>query len=76
GNPVSRAYHLVAEDGGYLIMAVSQTSARTYRADARQQLVAAVDKVTAQAPTPIPRAEAQGELKAEFAYWAAIADRF
>jgi hypothetical protein len=72
----AHAYHLLPNDGGYLILAVSPTDARSYRANIKQELIAAVDTFTGQAPVVIPVADAQKELAAEFAYWAGIADKF
>jgi hypothetical protein len=74
-NQMVHAYH-VLDDGGYLIVTRTHVSARIYRANAQQELVAAVDKVTNQAPVAIPVEFAQKELKAELAYWAKIADQY
>jgi hypothetical protein len=71
---LARAFHILS-DGGFLVAAVSAGNARTYRANAKQELVAAVDTKTGQAPVVIPVADAQRELKAELAFWAATADQ-
>ncbi|MDE2143420.1 MAG: hypothetical protein KGJ84_13515, partial [Elusimicrobia bacterium] len=67
------AYQVTA-DGGFLIMTGSVEGARIYRANPKQELIAAVSKKTGFAPVAIPAADAQRELDAEFAFWAAIAD--
>ena len=72
---LAHAYHRT-EDGGFLLVTASTVSARTFRADAKQQLVAAVDTKPGLAPVAIPVADAQAELKNELAYWANVADKF
>jgi len=69
-------YNPLPNDKGTLFYVVSPASARTYYANAKQELVGAVDKKTGEAPVIIAAAVAQKELDAELAYWAALADRF
>jgi hypothetical protein len=63
-------------DGGFLLLTVSKVSARAFRANAKRELVSAVDKKANEAPVAIPVADAKKELEAEFTYWISIADKY
>lgn len=71
---LSHAY-MRTPDGGFLLFTVSSTGTRAFRANAAKELVAAIDRKSREAPTPIPDADAKKELEAEFTYWSSIADQ-
>jgi hypothetical protein len=73
--PVVRLYHRLP-DGGWLFVMISPESARAYRANPRQELVAAVEKRTGEPPVVIPASDAERWFKAEISYWADVADHF
>ncbi len=63
-------------DGGFLLLTVSKVSARAFRANAKRELVSAVDKKANEAPVAIPVSDAKKELEAEFTYWISVADQY
>lgn len=76
-NPqLHRAFQKIMSDGGYLFGAGSPDSFRAYRTNAKQELIAAVEKNSNQAPVVVPIVEAQQQLKVEAAYWGMVADKF
>ncbi len=74
-DPNRHAYMRTA-DGGFLLLKRTTVSARAYRADAKQELMSAVEAKPGKEPTVIPMADARKELAAEFDYWIAIASQF
>jgi len=70
------AFQKESSDGGYVFSATEGDSddGTAYRTSAQQALIVAVRMQKGSAPVAIPRDEALSGLKAELAFWAAVAD--
>jgi hypothetical protein len=72
--PLLHAY-IPLPDGDILLGLQVNGTAWNYRLDANLKLVAAVSKISGQAPTIIPMSDAERNVHTELAFWAAVADR-
>jgi hypothetical protein len=72
---ITHAFQQTTSGGGLLLAVASSDGVRVYRTNAKQELVAAVYEPPRGPLAAIPPAVAQKGLRAELAYWGAIANQ-
>jgi len=69
-------FHILPDNGGYLLACINDDSASSYRLNAKQELVkGVVSRARGERPAPTPMAIMRKQLDTEIAFWINVIDR-